>query len=249
VNTRQLSDLEANNLKAGDNHYRSYVGPPDQYDLMGAMQFRLLCSLGLREWNKVLDFGCGSLRVGRILIPFLQSNCYFGIEPNEWLIEDAIERQLGQELIKLKHPNFSNNRNFIVPFDNCKFEFVLAQSIFSHTGVDAAEKILKEFSRVTTSRGIVAATFELSQDGSDFSGTGWIYPKCVRYDKSLIFDLAQQAGFVAIEIPFFHPRQRWFLMSRNQSVLPVQEQLALLAGAVFNVEEFSGSLTCGLSND
>ena len=62
---RALSDAESNKLHPGDMHYRAYVGPPEQYDLMGATQFNLLCSLGLREWHRVLDFrlrgiACGS---------------------------------------------------------------------------------------------------------------------------------------------------------------------------------------------
>jgi len=46
---RRRSDEEANHLGAGDEHYRAYVGPPSQYDLIGASQFNLLCALGLRE--------------------------------------------------------------------------------------------------------------------------------------------------------------------------------------------------------
>lgn len=54
--------------------YRGYVGPEAQYDLMGATQFRLLCTLGLREHHTLLDFGCGSLRAGRLFIPYLLPN-------------------------------------------------------------------------------------------------------------------------------------------------------------------------------
>ena len=66
---------------------------------MGATQFRLLCTLGLRECHTVLDFGCGSLRAGRLLLPYLSPGNHYGLEPNRWLIEDAIERQLGQSII------------------------------------------------------------------------------------------------------------------------------------------------------
>ena len=242
MNTRNISDSEANQLQAGDNHYRSYVGPPDQYDLMGAMQFRLLTSLGLRERHKVLDFGCGSLRVGRLLIPYLQSNCYFGVEPNQWLVEDAIDRQLGRDILKIKSPSTSSNNDFAVPFSGVSFDFILAQSVFSHTGLDVAENILKEFSRVLAPRGIIAVTFSLSHDGSDFSGSGWVYPKCVRYRTDTVTDLANRVGLIAIEIPFFHPRQRWFLMSHSREMLPPGQHLELLSGAVFNVDEFAQSV-------
>lgn len=60
--------------------YRSYVGPADQYDLIGAAQFALLYALGLREYHRLLDIGCGSLRAGRMLISYLNSGGYTGVE-------------------------------------------------------------------------------------------------------------------------------------------------------------------------
>ncbi|MBK5117071.1 MAG: hypothetical protein JJE23_09160 [Thermoleophilia bacterium] len=48
---------------------RGYVGPPEYFDLITAMSFGLLTVLGLRERHRLLDIGCGSLRVGRVLIP------------------------------------------------------------------------------------------------------------------------------------------------------------------------------------
>jgi SAM-dependent methyltransferase len=57
---------------------------------MGATQFRLLTTLGLREHHSLLDFGCGSLRAGRLLIPYLLPGRYYGLEPNRCLIEDGI---------------------------------------------------------------------------------------------------------------------------------------------------------------
>src|SRR5437879_7690102 len=73
-------------LKPGDPHYRAYVGPPEDYDLIAAMTFNLLTTLGLRQHHSLLDVGCGSLRIGRLLIPYLNRGKYFGIEPNEWLV-------------------------------------------------------------------------------------------------------------------------------------------------------------------
>jgi len=77
-------------LKPGDQHYRAYVGPSQDYDLISAMVFNLLTSVGLRQHHRVLDIGCGSLRVGRLLIAYLNQGNYFGVEPNEWLVSDGI---------------------------------------------------------------------------------------------------------------------------------------------------------------
>lgn len=62
--------------------YRSYVGPADQYDLIGAAQFALLYALGLREHHRLLDVGCGSLRAGRMLISYQNPGGYTGVATN-----------------------------------------------------------------------------------------------------------------------------------------------------------------------
>src|SRR5947199_9194661 len=91
-------------LKPGDPHYRAYVGPPEDYDLIAAMTFNLLTTLGLRQQHSLLDIGCGSLRIGRLLIPYLNRGKYFGVEPNEWLVEEGIKRELGEALLQVKRP-------------------------------------------------------------------------------------------------------------------------------------------------
>src|SRR5437899_257086 len=92
--------------------YRTFVGPAWDYDRSAALQFSLLAALGLRDQNHVLDIGCGSLRLGRLLIPFLQPERYFGIEPNRWLVDDGIDRELGRSILDVKRPAFRHNDDF-----------------------------------------------------------------------------------------------------------------------------------------
>src|SRR3990172_12495843 len=93
-------------LPIGSRHYRAYVGPPEKYDLVAASQFNLLTWLGLRESHFLLDIGCGSLRAGRLFIPYLLPGHYFGIEPEQWLIEDGIKNELGPDILRVKRPVF-----------------------------------------------------------------------------------------------------------------------------------------------
>src|SRR5262249_21892285 len=124
-------------LKPGDPQYRAYVGPPEDYDIIAAMTFNLLTTLGLRQHHSVLDIGCGSLRIGRILVPYLNRGKYFGVEPNEWLVNEGIRQELGKSLLEIKRPTFffSDSPNTIAQA-KIIFDFGLAQSIFSHCGLD-----------------------------------------------------------------------------------------------------------------
>ena len=167
-------------LKPGDAHYRAYVGPPEDYDLIAAMTFNLLTTLGLRQHHSLLDVGCGSLRIGRLLIPYLNRGKYFGVEPNEWLVKEGIKRELGEALLQIKRPTFffSDSPDTITQA-KVSFDFALAQSIFSHCGLDLIKNWLSAISRSLAEDGALVATFLTGEE--DSPTRGWVYPECVNY--------------------------------------------------------------------
>jgi SAM-dependent methyltransferase len=141
---------------------------------MGATQFRLLCTLGLRAEHRLLDFGCGSLRAGRFLISYLDAGNYYGVDPNQWLIDEAIEQVVGPGLIEIKQPIFDHNDRFEVAHLDTDFDVIVAQSIFSHTCPTVAAKLLGEFAGVLRPGGRIVATFVEGPDEPE--APDWVYP-------------------------------------------------------------------------
>lgn len=226
-------------------NYRSYVGPEEQYDLVGNMQFRLLCSLGLRESHRVLDFGCGSLRVGRLLIPYLAIGNYYGLDPNKWLIDTAIEREIGQGIISLRKPQFFYHADFRADKCGSNFDYIIAQSIFSHTGTDLIDKALESFSKALSPTGIAIVTFIHPSNAlgmTEFFGKGWIYPGCVAHSRDTIQQCISKAGLLGREIPWYHPRQTWWILSKNAAQIPAPGANIHLLGGVLNVPCWDKSL-------
>jgi SAM-dependent methyltransferase len=226
-------------LKPGDRHYMAYVGPPQQYDFMGATQFCLLCAPGLRSRHYLLDFGCGSLRAGRLLIGYLDQDRYFGIEPNKWLVDDAIKYQIGEDVLRIKRPQFDYNHDFLTNVFPVQFDYIVAQSIFSHAGANYIEVALHNFKESLKPDGLIVATF--IEGDYDYSGTGWVYPGCVNYRPETINMFAERAGLFCIRIPWYHPRQTWYLFAREIRQLPDNTMLEYLSGAVLYDSEFTES--------
>lgn len=180
-------------LAPGAAHYRAWVGPPEKYDLVAAMQFNLLTTLGLREHHHVLDIGCGSLRAGRLLIPYLLPGRYHGIEPEAWLIEEAVQKEIGPDLVRLKQPVFRHVADFSLTGFGRGFDYIVAQSIFSHTSQAQIKRCLAEARQVMGPSSIFAATFIVGTD--NYTGEGWVYPGCVTYTVDHFRRLAAEAGF------------------------------------------------------
>lgn len=212
--------------RAQDQGYRGYVGPQEHYDLMGASQFSLLSTLGLRENHRLLDIGCGSLRGGRLFIPYLAPGGYTGLEPNKWLVDDAIEQQIGHDVLGLKAPTFIHNENFdlsgLDPFD-----FVIAQSIASHTGPAMTRALMEAIRAALAPAGVAALS--IRHDRSDWTEEGWFYwagtgyrTGTVGYRPKTIAGWLDAAGLQGTPIAWFHPRLTWWVIVRKGASLPPQ---------------------------
>jgi SAM-dependent methyltransferase len=228
---RQLSASDALALPAGAGHYRAYVGPPQRFDFMSSTQFALLHTFGLREEDSMLDVGCGSLRLGRLLIPFLQPGRYCGVDPNAWLIEEGIRRELGADAVRLKQPSFATNSDFDFSTFGRQFDFVIAQSIATHTGPDMLDQLIAGAASVIADEGLFLFSY-IREPGASAPPAGWHYPECVGYDADNMIARLREAGLVAREIPWFHPAASWITAARNIQALPSESDLAALSGAV-----------------
>ena len=209
-------------LKPGDEHYRAYVGPPRDYDLVSAMTFNLLTCAGLRHQHRLLDIGCGSLRSGRLFIPYLDAGNYVGIEPNAWLVQDGILNETGEDLIRLKRPVFSHATSLKEFCEPLALDYAVAQSIFSHASLGIMRGWLADCALHLKDSGALFATFLVGKE--DYQGEEWVYPGCVEFTVATVERLAAEQGFSFMLLDWYHPRQRWALFAKPG------HDLALVAG-------------------
>ncbi|WP_141710954.1 class I SAM-dependent methyltransferase [Paraburkholderia nodosa] len=226
--------MEMQEKVMGDRDHRAWVGPPDYYDRLGAVQFVTLLLLGLREDHFLLDIGCGSLRGGRFPLIYLNPGRYFGLEPEEWCLLQGIEAEVGSALISLKRAQFSLNANFDASVFNCQFDYIIAAGIFMHASMTQIETCLTSVSRSLRSNGKFVGAF-LAGD-SDSIGTEWSYPDVQFYKASTLRSLSEQCGldFTLIDAP--HPLgHQWFALTHIKDQRHINHHLGLDA---FSWEEY-----------
>jgi SAM-dependent methyltransferase len=188
--------------------HRSFVGPVASYDRVGAGQFGLLLALGMRGQHSLLDIGCGSLRGGRLAIMYLNPGNYCGVEPEKWLVQDAIRYEVGEDLIKLKCPTFLHGQDFpLAQFDR-SFEYIIAQSIFSHASPSQIRRCLLEVRKVLAPNGVFIASY--FRGNRDYRGSTWVYPGIVKYTFKFFADFAGELNLSCQMINWPHPHgQSW----------------------------------------
>jgi len=192
--------------------HRAFVGPPELYDAVGRAQFELLRRLGLERGHHVLDVGCGSLRAGRFLIPWLEADHYCGLEPEAWLVAAGIEHELGREELEARRPLFDHGRDFAFGCFARSFDFVLAHSVFSHAPVAQIRRCLAEAVVVMRPEATLLASFVPGP--RDYAGETWAH--CAHYRPERLVELGAERGLDA-ELPdWAHPNgQRWLVLRRR----------------------------------
>lgn len=138
-------------------NHREAVG--GLWDQMGNLQYNFLLSKGLKKEHKFLDIGCGSLRLGVKLIPYLNAGNYYGIEKDESLLKLGIKNEIDIKVLSTKNPSFLINNKFELEKFNAKFDFIIAQSIFTHITMDEIQICLMNVKKVLKQGGIFFATF------------------------------------------------------------------------------------------
>lgn len=149
----------ANRLNTSDAH-RDLIG--GLWEKMGRHQFDYLCSQGLRPTDKLLDIGCGSLRAGVHLVPFLDANHYFGIDLVPELLQLGYEREicpLGLADRLDRATNLMATADFTIPFPDVLFDVALAQSLFSHLPINHLRLCLYKLRLRMKEGGMFYATF------------------------------------------------------------------------------------------
>jgi len=151
--------------------------------------------------------------VGRLLIPYLNPGNYFGVEPNEWLVNDGIENEIGRDLVKIKNPSFSFDTSMEEYKDSLNIDYAIAQSIFSHCGKDLIMGWLSQVSFHLKDNGAFLATFLI--DDKDYGGRGWVYPECVNYKPETMAEMAFGFDLDFDVLDWAHPRQTWAIFSKK----------------------------------
>ena len=129
------------------------------WEEIGELQMSFLIKNGLKPEHRFLDIGCGALRLGAKLVPYLDRGNYCGIDINGDLIKAGIDKELARGSLKEKAPNFVVSGQFEFDYFPHKFDYIMAQSLFPHLSLDGIIACLLNAKKKLSDNGVIYATF------------------------------------------------------------------------------------------
>lgn len=155
---------------------RGFLGvPTPTFERAGREQMLMLLQAGLLPESRVLEIGCGCLRVAYWLVRFLEPGGYCGIEPARVRVHHGLQYLFSTEEILLKRPQFRYNADFDTSVFDARFDYFIARSIWTHASKAQIETTLDGFVRDTGDSGVFLASYLPAQTAEeDYQGTAWV---------------------------------------------------------------------------
>ena len=176
------------------------------WEEMGLKQFEFLVENGLKPHHKMLDIGCGTLRGGLHFIEYLDPGNYYGVDISEKAILHG-RQLLRDNALESKRPVLSVNQTgslTFAEFDGHKFDFLLAQSVFSHLKPEHIDECFANLGTAMSESGKFFFTFHPGESIRQRNKINFEYPP------SFFADLGEKYGFSLVDVSeqFQHPRQQ-----------------------------------------
>jgi hypothetical protein len=198
--------------------------PRETFEVGGRAQLVRLLSHGLTPESKVLDIGCGCLRVAYWLVRFLDSGCYFGIEPARQRVDLGKQYLFTPAELEQKQPRFNFNAGFDSSIFATKFDFFLAGSIWTHGSKRHIETTLDSFQRDSVPTGVFLTSYlPAMSPGEDYMGESWVgtshesdTPGVIRHSLTWITSVCNRRGLKVVELPGLDcDSQYWLCIDRQ----------------------------------
>jgi SAM-dependent methyltransferase len=143
-------------MVGGRKDHRASVG--GLWDEVGALQMAFMREQGLEPRHRLLDVGCGSLRGGVHFVRYLDDGNYYGLDINRRLL-DAGRRELAKAGLGDRAITLINDDQFRFAKFGEKFDYALAQSVFTHLPLNTIMRCLGEIENALLPGGRFYATF------------------------------------------------------------------------------------------
>lgn len=221
---KPLSDVQRRAQEMMSAH--GFLGVPvETFEQAGRQQFVALLRDGLRPESRVVEIGCGCLRIAYWLVRFLEPGCYCGIEPARTRVECGLRYLFSTDEIARKQPRFDYNANFDTSVFNSRFDYFVARSIWTHASKVQIQASLDSFARDAADAGVLLVSYLPPRTPEeDYQGTAWVgtshesdVPGVIRHSLGWIVEQCQHRSLSVEEVAGIDCDSQYWLRVRKST--------------------------------
>jgi SAM-dependent methyltransferase len=166
----------------------------------GAGTFRFLKAYGLEPLHKVVDYGCGSLRIGMHFIDHLAPGKYWGVDVTRRFFEDGV-RLLDTHLIAEKAPRLDViSEPTLRAVQDWQPDWVFSVSVLMHVPPAEVEGFLRKITDLLAPGARAVILFDRTEQNAQTAPMSWTYSEAFLCEALRRIDPGFQIGF-----RFFEP--------------------------------------------
>lgn len=174
------------------------------WEELGQLQYEFLVEHGLAKQSRMLDIGCGTLRGGRHFIRYLDAEGYTGIDIAPSCVE-AGWNLVHEEGLTDKSPRLILNETRSMDFNQFTgetFDFLLAQSVFTHLPEELIDECFAHVGRVMHENSAFFFTYIEGPRPKQVSNKDFVFPF------KFFVDVAGDHGFALEDLSRGYPHPR-----------------------------------------
>lgn len=141
------------------------------WDELGRLQLDFLTQQGLQPPHRLLDIGCGSLRLGCLAVDYLEPGGYYGIDLSEELLDAGYNKELtDRQRERLPRSHLHATGAFDLDYlQDKRIDYALAQSVFTHLPLNHLRDCLMKLEPYMSASGVFFVSFFHCPDHHDLS--------------------------------------------------------------------------------
>ncbi|MDF1748825.1 MAG: class I SAM-dependent methyltransferase [Alphaproteobacteria bacterium] len=117
---------------------------------------------GMMPASKVLEYGCGILRVGLHLVPYLEDNKYVAADISDLRVEKGVRILKEQGIDPSRYSTVILTDATAKELGDDQFDFIMAHDVFAHMPLDECESCLVSLKKYLAKDGQLLVTFDVS---------------------------------------------------------------------------------------
>lgn len=172
--------------------------------------FQNLIDLGLKKHHKIIDYGCGSLRIGKPLIEYLEPNNYTGLDVVDIFYLAAL-RMLDDDLVSLKKPQLAIiSPEVLKKTSKSPPDFIFSFTVTQHVPTDELGSYFTSVLSIMGPKTICWLHFIESEEITQNRAVSWSYPRSVLIDQIKLLDPSLSViAETNLGLPYDPSRGRW----------------------------------------